>query len=226
LYACRAEAAGEVSVLGVKNTVDVAVMPNSDASRVLGMMNAAFPQFQLAPSILHTTLNNLNAMAHPAPTLLNAGRIESGLPFEYYHGGITSSIARVVEALDAERQAIGKALDVDLPSIREWLGRSYGLTGDRLHEVFASNPAYAGIMGPPTLETRYLFEDVPTGLVPLALLGDALGVPTPKMRAVVEIANAATGRDHWREGRTLERLGLADMSADQVRTTLCAWAAA
>jgi hypothetical protein len=34
--------------------------------------------------VLVTSLSNANSMMHPAPTVLNAGRIESKSPFEYY----------------------------------------------------------------------------------------------------------------------------------------------
>jgi opine dehydrogenase len=156
-------------------------------------------------------------MVHPAPTLLNAGRIESQSPFDYYSDGVTPSLARVVERIDAERLAVARALGVDVPSIQEFYRKSYGVQGQSLHQQIQQVRAYDGIKGPTTLNTRYLFEDIPTGLVPLACLGSAVGVPTPTIQAVVTLGGALLGRDFWKDGRTLEKLGLAQKSPDEIR---------
>ena len=222
LYACRSPQAGEAIIHGIKDSVDVAALPAAEAGKVAGLLNAAFPQFKPAAGVLFTSLNNGNAMMHPGPTLLNAGRIECKSPFEYYTEGVTPSIARVVEKLDDERLGIGHALGVELPSIHEFYRRRYGADGANLHEQIRKVQAYEGIQGPITLNTRYLFEDIPMGLVPLSCLGKALGTKTPTMDAVVELGSALLGRDFRAEGRTLERLGLAGMSAEEIRRALLA----
>ena len=71
-------------------------------------------------------------------------------------------------------------------------------------------------MGPTTIDNRYLFEDIPTGLVPLALIGEAIGVPTPNMKAVVQLGNLVLDRDFWQEGRTLKKLGIEGLSKDEI----------
>jgi len=217
LYACRSPQAGEAIIHGVKDRVDVASLPAADAPRVARLLNLAFPQFTPAASVLFTSLNNPNAMVHPAPTLLNAGRIESRSPFEYYSEGVTPSLAGLIEKLDAERLAVARALGVEVPSVKDFYTMSYGVSGKDLYAKIQKVRAYDGIQGPTTLNTRYLFEDIPTGLVPLAELGKALGVKTPLMGAVVDLGSALLGRDFWREGRTLEKLGLAGKSAQQIR---------
>jgi opine dehydrogenase len=184
---------------------------------VAALLNVAFPQYRPVANVLVTGLTNGNAMMHPAPTLLNAGRIESQSSFEYYSEGITPSIARVVEAIDSERLAVAKALDVRVPSMEEWYTACYGVTGEDLYSQVQQVKAYEGIKGPTTLNTRYLFEDIPTGLVPLSLLGQAMGVATPAMEAVVTLGNALLRRDFWREGRSLEKLGLAGKGPEEIR---------
>jgi opine dehydrogenase len=222
LYACRSPKAGEAIIYGIKDHLDVAALPAAEGSKVAALLNAAFPQFKAVPGVLFTSLNNANAVVHPTPTLLNAGRIECKAPFEYYSEGVTPSIARVVEKLDKERQAIGRALGVEVPSIHDFYRMCYGVDGANLYEQIAKVRAYEGIKGPTTLNTRYLFEDIPTGLVPLSCLGKALGVPTPTMDAAVELGSSLLGRDFRAEGRTLERLGLAGLSADEIRRILIA----
>jgi opine dehydrogenase len=217
LYACRSPKPGEAVIHGIKHHVDVAALPARASRDVAATLNSAFPQFVPASSVLHTSLTNMNAMMHPAPTLLNAGRIESRAAFEYYGEGVTSSVARVVEAIDAERLAIAAALDVRVPSLIEWYAASYGTHGRTLHDSVQQVRGYDGIKGPANLQTRYLFEDIPTGLVPLSALGEALGVPTPTMRAVIDLGNTLLGRDFRREGRSLAKLGLAGKTPEAIR---------
>ena len=57
------------------------------------------------------------------------------------------------------------------------------------------------------VDSRYISEDVPQGLVMLEALSRHLGLETPVCTALIEIATAALGRDLRAEGRTLERLG-------------------
>jgi opine dehydrogenase len=217
LYACRSPKPGEAVIHGIKDHVAVAALPAGAAREVAETLNAAFPQFVPASSVLETSLTNMNAMMHPAPTLLNAGRIESRAAFEYYGEGVTPSIARVVESIDGERLAVAARLGVRVPSLVEWYAASYGTRGGTLYETVQQVRGYDGIRGPATLQTRYLFEDIPTGLVPLSALGGALGVPTPLMRAVVELGGTLLGRDFWREGRSLEKLGLAGAGPEEIR---------
>lgn len=216
LYACRSEKPGEVTIFGIKQHVDVAALPAGEGPLVAALLNSAFPQFKPLPNILYSSLNNVNAMCHPASTILNAGRIECRSSFEYYFEGITPSVARIVERLDAERLAIGEALGVKLTPLKDWFVMSYGVTGENLYEVIQQNKAYDGIKGPTTLHNRYLFEDIPTGLVPLASLGAALGIRTPVTNAVIELGNILLDRNYWQEGRTIAKLGLAGLSPEQI----------
>ena len=217
LYACRSPQPGEAIIHGIKEHVNVAALPAIEGPAVARLLNAAFPQFTAAPNVLVTSLMNGNAIMHPAPTILNAGRIECKVGFDYYSEGITPAVARVAERLDAERLAVADALGVRVPSIVEWYGICYGVKGASLHDIVQHVRAYDGIRGPISLNVRYLFEDVPTGLVPLAALGEAVGVKTPLIRAVIELANGLLGRDFWQEGRSLARLGLAGLSAGEIR---------
>lgn len=217
LYACRSPKAGESIIYGIKDKVELAALPATAAHKVVKVLNAPFPQFKAVESVLVTSLSNANAMVHPAPTLLNAGRIESKSPFDYYTDGVTPSLAKVVEKLDAERMGIAKALGVKVPTIRDFYTSCYGVSGDNLYEQIQKVKAYEGIKGPTTLNTRYLFEDIPTGLVPLSLLGGAFGVPTPTMNAVIELGNTLLSKNFREEGRSLEKLGLSGKTPAEIR---------
>ncbi|MDN4523359.1 NAD/NADP-dependent octopine/nopaline dehydrogenase family protein [Fictibacillus fluitans] len=216
LYACRSPRSGEVLISGLKEKVCVAALPSRKATQVANLLNQAFPQFQPVSSIMMTSLENVNAMLHPAPTILNAGRIESQEVFRYYFDGVTPSIAALIEQMDNERLEVGKALGANLPSVSDWYGYSYGVQGESLYDKIQGVTAYEGIQGSTSLNNRYLFEDIPTGLVPLSELGKAVGIETPTINAIVELGNTLLKRNFWEEGRSLKRLGLEGKSSTQI----------
>jgi len=163
-----------------------------------------------------------NRVHEAVERLLNAGRIESGSAFDYYSDGVTPAVARVVENADQERLAVAEALGAAVPTIQRYLKESYGADGETLYEIIQHVGTYKGIKGPVTLDTRHLFEDVPTGLVPLSNLGSALGVETPTIDAAVNLANAILGRNFWKEGRSLEVLGLAGLGVEEIKALMLA----
>jgi len=217
LYACRRTGPAEATVYGVKNRVSFAAFPasrNGEAAKVLGR---ALPGFSSASSVLETSLLNIGAVFHPAPTLLNAARIEDTRgAFEHYKQGISPAVARVLERIDRERVAIAEALGVPTRTTVEWLEDVYGVKGRNLYEAVQANPVYSGIMAPPSLDARYITEDVPMSLVPLSELGRLAGVFTPGMDAVIELADIVHGRNYRREGRSLERMGIQGLSPGEL----------
>jgi len=208
IYACRAPVIGEVHVFGMKKLVHIAALPAKNIGRVIELTENIYPQFTPVDNVLYTSLNNTTAMVHPVPMILNSARIESGIPFEYYSDGFTKSVADVVESLDAERMAIGDALGIKLASIVQWYKYRYGVEGESLYEAIHRVDEYDGIAAPSNLNVRYLFEDLPTGLVPMAEFGKLLGVKAPVMNAAIDFGNALLHRDFRADGRTLKKLGL------------------
>lgn len=222
-YACRRTGPAEATIHGVKRQVLAAALPACRTPELLAAVRPALPQFTPARWVWKTSLDNIGAIFHPAVALLNAGRIEStGGAFRHYVDGISPSVAGLLERLDAERVGVAKALGVAALSAREWLADAYGVERPSLYEAIQATPAYAGVGAPATLDHRYLWEDVPTGLVPIAALGSACSVATPTIDSVVDLASAACARDFRAGGRTLERLGLTGRTPDEIgRFALC-----
>ncbi len=217
IYACRTSKPGRASIFGVKQRLMAAALPADRTDTVLECLQAAFPQIYGGKNVLETSLSNPNAMMHPAPTLLNTSMIESGRDWLYYWDGITPSVGAFVEALDADRLAIGRALGIDLTPIVAWYAEAYGAEGGTLSEAVKRNPAYEGIKGQTSLETRYLLEDVPMGLVPLAALGDLVQADTRRIHIVIRMIEYLLGRDLTSNGRTLDNLGLGGMTVSQLQ---------
>lgn len=53
-----------------------------------------------------------------------------------------------------------------------------------------------------TINCRYIFEDVPNGLVPVEKMGRELGVTTPNISLVIDLANAVMETDFRKTGRS------------------------
>lgn len=220
LYTCRISGPARVRISMVKREVTLAAFPARDTRIVLERLNPLYPQFVAAADVLETGLDNIGAMFHPTTTILSVGRIESGVPFEFYCD-MTPSIARFIEVMDAERIAVAKAYGAQAQSAREWLARSYpGITGNTLYERIQSNAAYRGIAAPRSIDARYIWEDVPTGLVPMVALGRIAKVPMPACEGLANIACALLGRDFWQDGRNARQLGIEGLDIAQVNTLI------
>jgi opine dehydrogenase len=180
------------------------------------MLNTAFPQMHAGTNVMETSLSNPNAMMHPAPTLLNTSLIESGRDWLYYWDGITPSIGAFVEEMDKERLALARAFGFDLPSIREWYKAAYGADGETLSEAVKRNKAYESVKGQTTLLTRYVLEDIPMGLVPMISFGKKFGIEVVRMETIVRLGEMLIAKDLTKGGRTLENLGLAEMSLKDI----------
>jgi opine dehydrogenase len=83
-----------------------------------------------------------------------------------------------------------------------------------------NNPAYYKILSPPNLNTRLLYEDVPTGILPLSELGKMAGVETPLLTSVLNISQTLLNIDFVKTGRTLRNLGLENTSASDFLKSL------
>jgi opine dehydrogenase len=159
----------------------------------------------------------MGAIFHPALTLLNAGWIETTHgDFQFYIDGVSPSVARVLEALDRERVTVAASLGIRGRTAMDWLKLAYDTTGEDLHEAVHNQPGYYGIQAPATLHHRYIFEDVPMSLVPIAALGQRYGVSVRGMDAIIRLACIIHRTDYWRKGRTLEKLGIDRLSVGEL----------
>ncbi|MGQ9852814.1 MAG: NAD/NADP octopine/nopaline dehydrogenase family protein [Candidatus Oleimicrobiaceae bacterium] len=218
LYASRALGPAHAKIFSIKAAVPLATLPAYWIPGVLKVINRAFPQFVPGDNIFKTSFDNIGAVFHPALTVLNAAWIEETHgDFEYYVQGASRSVARVLERVDKERLDVAAALGIRSMSARTWLYTAYGATGKDLYEAMHDNPGYVGIKAPDRLHHRYIDEDVPMSLVPIASIGDMLKVETPTIKAIIHLASLMRGVDFWRKGRTVDSLGLRGMSVKDIR---------
>lgn len=217
IYAARSDGPAQAHIFRIKEAVPLAALPASRTQSVLDAISEAYPQFIDGVDVLHTGLNNMGAIFHPALTLLNAGWIEATHgDYQFYIDGVTPSVARMLEVLDRERVTVASALGIRARTALEWLKLAYDTDGEDLHEAIHNQPGYYGIKAPPTLNHRYLFEDIPMSLVPIASLGMRYGVSVRGMESIIRIGSIIHRTDYWRRGRTVEKLGLEQWSVSEL----------
>jgi opine dehydrogenase len=224
-YSCRRLAPARIRPIVGKRWLQIAAFPGNRSEAVSARLAPLFPQAVAAPNVLYTGFTNANAMLHVANCVANAGLIERGGGYKFYAEGVTPAVARLYEAINAERVAVAAAFGAAVPDLAEWFDRVYGVRGASLDAAcrrltFDNNGPYQATGTPASLDHKYISEDVPTGLVPMMALGTAARVPTPAIAALVETVRHLTGKDYAATGRTLAYLGLADMTPSQIRRTV------
>jgi opine dehydrogenase len=217
IYASRSDGPVQARIFRIKEAVPLAALPATRTPCVLEAICDAYPQFIDGVDVINTGMNNMGAIFHPALTLLNMGWIEATHgDYQFYIDGVTPSVARVLEVLDRERVTVASALGIRARTSLEWLKLAYDTTGADLHEAIHNQPGYYGIKAPTTLNHRYIFEDVPMSLVPIASLGKRYGVSVNGMESMIRIASIIHRTDYWRRGRTVEKLGLEQWSVSEL----------
>jgi opine dehydrogenase len=163
--------------------------------------------------VLETALYNPNILLHPIGVIFNLGRIEySEGEFWMYKEGFTPSVMKLLKALEKERVAMLRALNVEPMDFEAYYEYRYQKPWSDFAAVASKGPASA--------KTRYISEDIPIGMVLWASLGDQLGIPTPTARSLIQISSVIHDTDYRQAGRTMEKLGLEEMTVDELNRYL------
>jgi opine dehydrogenase len=214
VYTPAGRGPGRIEILVEKQEIRAAAFPATDNGALLHLLRQLYPQVAEAENVLDTSINNVGGIVHPAAMLLNSyatERAAAGEPLIYYRDQVNPTVANLVmEPLDAERVAVGKALGLtQVLSFGEWSAACFGHAASSIRDTVASNPSYAGFGAPRNLlALGFVDDEVPNSLVPLVELARLVGVPTPMTDALIDLAAAMLRIDFRRGGRTLARLGL------------------
>jgi opine dehydrogenase len=133
--------------------------------------------------------------------------------------GITPEIAKIMAKLDEERLEIGKAYGIILKDTLSQLKMYYGENNAATYYEYVQSPEspYVDLVGH-NIKGRYITEDVPGVLVPALLLGRKAGCTVPTVELAVKLASSLHGVDYIKEGTTLETLGIADLSPEELKS--------
>jgi len=208
---------------GVRTTLTVrhvfcAALPATDTAGMREALAPYYPHLVPAQSVLETGLYNGNPVLHPAIALLNAAALErNDGSFRFYGDGMSPAVARLIAAVDAERQTLAAAYGLGLipePTLSVLQGYA---DYDDILRCYRDSAIFAPLVAPDTLDHRYFHEDVGEGLITWLALAEVAGVRLPLVEAMVTVAETITGQD-YRSGQAerLARLGLDGMDREGI----------
>ncbi len=221
LYYARGKE-GRLDFQVMKERISLSVFPAAQGSEALQIMRGAYPNFELAQNVLETNFENLNLLWHPAIALMNVAHFdrekERGEKTAYfYQTGITEHTGLLTEAQDREREDLCNAFGVPYHSFRDLTLQYVKGTGTTVAEAQRNSNF---IQNSPAFDVdqwaRWTRWDMGLGVVPMVLLAELAGVTMPIHRGLADIFGALLRTDFWKNGLTLNRLGLADLSASDV----------
>lgn len=217
IYTCRMVDSVTADLYYIKDQMPVGTFPASRSDEVINKLTPLYPQMKAAANVLETSINNINPVMHVAPTLLNTGRIEfTEGDFYFYRESVTPTVGRLMDEMDSERLALGRALGVKPYSLVDFMDEMYSLEGTGSHDLLNKSPAHRSTKAPYGLNHRYITEDIPYGLVPMLELADQLGVPMPVTRQFTDLATLLTGTNFLSTGRNLKKLGLENVPSKKL----------
>ena len=134
-YSCWRLSPARIRPIVAKRWLQIATFPGDRIDAVFPRLAPLFPHAIAAPTVVHTGFTNANAMLHVANCVANAGKIDRGEAYKFYAEGVTPSVARLYEAINAERVAVAAALGATVPDLADWFERTYGVRGATLSET-------------------------------------------------------------------------------------------
>ena len=208
IYGCKQVEPGEIMVTGIKKKILLSAFPKNNTEKTVEKLNTLYPQMKAASSMLETTFSVTGCLLHVIPTIMNVNKIDLGQKYEFYFEGITPHIAHLIEQADAERISVAEKYGVMVNSLTAWLHESYSIETASLYEMLQNNDSYRSIAGPKSLNHRFVKEDVMSGFVPIAALGDIAGVETPVIDLFISLSSYICQKDYALMGRSVEKIGL------------------
>lgn len=219
-WACRISGRAEIAIFGSKKYLPMATFPSKHSDVVFPLVESALgipiPKLQ---NVIQAGMENINFGAHPLLTILNMGLLENFEGnFNYYRDCCSIATANAAKILDIERLSIGKAIGIELKSELEAMNGLYGTSYSNLYDFNRNSVTHIAIQGAPeSSHHRYITEDVPFLMVPTLHFAQLARVDTPILGALIHLANAFNQTDYIQTGRTLQKMGLAKMTINQIK---------
>lgn len=208
-YDARIEKPGCVRIL-FKNARNAISFYNKAHVRYLPVIDSLFGRHKfLRNNIIETALHNPNLVVHTIGVIMSVGRIEnSGGTFCMYKEAFSDSVWNLISALDVEKNQVIEAFGgeaLNYLDVAKWRNEE-DLSMDSL-AVFRSYAKDAPV-GPTSLDTRYIYEDVPMGLCLLENLGRLKNIATPITTSLINIANSLKQTDYREIAYKMEEIKL------------------
>eukprot|EP00922_Rhytidocystis_sp_ex-Travisia-forbesii_P056848 GHVS01084104.1.p1 GENE.GHVS01084104.1~~GHVS01084104.1.p1 ORF type:complete len:476 (-),score=41.48 GHVS01084104.1:161-1588(-) len=136
---------------------------------------------------------------------------------------VSEELGKVGKVLNSRAISCGKKIDVNIPTVLEFLQFVYGKRYSTLEEMFVHNPAYKGYRCPmkqveagwePSITDRYYTEDIPLGLCLIKGVAEIVEVETPLVDTIILWAQNLMAKEYLVNGK-LQGKDVAETSAPQ-----------
>ncbi|UCD80286.1 MAG: NAD/NADP octopine/nopaline dehydrogenase family protein [Desulfobacterales bacterium] len=219
-YLTRKVEPTKVQVSGLAAHLPVGVFPARNTKQVLERLTGLYPAAHPVENALSVALLNVGPIIHSVLFLLNTGAIEHFPAWDIHNEGTTQSVKKLVLAHDAERIALRKILGYDshhYPFEDHYnpAGDAEWMYGKKAHTDLVKSEKWRESLN---FEHRYIVEDVKCNLALMASVGDLCRMETPIADALLTLIGAICGEDFRKTGRTLETLGVGDLSVEELTT--------
>ncbi len=217
-YLTRKTAFDEVLVSGHAVRLPVGVFPARKTDTAISTLQELYPAIHPVENALSVALLNVGPIIHSVLVLLNTGPVESLEAWDIHNEGTTKSVKKLILAHDQERIALRKKLGFEshhYPFTDHYdpEPKDPWMYGRKAHDDLVKSESWREKLN---FSHRYIQEDVKCNLALLCSIGDLCQMEIPIARSLLTLIGVVADEDFVRTGRTLEALGLSNMSASDV----------
>ncbi len=210
-YLARKHGAREVNVTVRAIRLPTGVYPGRQSEQALALIARAYPAVHPCGDALSGALMNAGPIIHPPLMVMNAAPLQHFDRWDIHAEGTQPAVRAVTDRLDHERIAVREALGYAAPHypLADHYDNDKWMYGDAHKQLVKSGDwrEHIDLHG-----HRYITEDTELGLAFLASVARWGGVEAPIAHGLLAVAGGFLGRDLRAGGRTLEALGLVELS--------------
>ncbi len=200
-----------------KRALYISAWPAAGNGAALAAIQKVYPQTRLCKNVIELNLRPGNPGVHVQITLPKAEFFfERARVFRFY-GEVSMCASKLTDAHDVDRMRVAAAYDCVTDTWPDDCRAIYELAGSNLYEQHGSpTDRHAQKWNQIEEIERLLVEDICYSFIPMEELARVAGLTTPVTTAMTDLTAVFTGYDYRAEGLTLEKLGLAGMTRDQI----------
>ena len=218
-YLARKRGPADVAITIRAARLPTGAYPAKRSLEALAVIRRAYPAIEPCEDALCAALMNAGPIIHPPLILMNAAPLEHFERWDIHSEGTQPAVRAVTDALDAERIALREMLGYAAPHfpLADHYTSDRWMYGDAHRKLVDSGDWREHI---DLRAHRYMSEDTVLGLAFLVSVARWAGCEVPVAKGLLALAGAILGRDLRHGPRTLEALGLASLSQQDMRRLL------
>ena len=214
-YLARKHGEREVNVTIRAIHLPTGVYPERKLDYAIAVIRKAYPAAHASGNALSGALMNAGPIIHPPLMVMNAAPLQHFPAWDIHNEGTQPAVRAVTDKLDQERIAVREALgyhEAHYP-LADHYNNDKWMYGDAHKQLVDSGDWRENI---DLQNHRYITEDTEMGLAFLASAARYAGVDAPIAHGLLAIVGGFRNKDLRKGPRTLEALGLASLSRQEL----------